>query len=389
MEAPMIPGNRWRRLSVLAASAAAAAVLVTAGCSSSSSAGTAAAASGTASSTASAGVKQAAQALQPYLIAPAKIGVATPLKSTPAKGRTFIYIQCAFAQCKSVSTGVVAAATALGWTPKILDFDETNAATLVAAMQQALQYNPVAVSFNALPEAEWAAEIPAYQKAGVPIVPIETGPTPVTGPVIAAVGDDGGVQGQILADWFVSASGGSGKVLLVDVPAFGLLKSSADAFTQTVQQLCPGCSVTPLDATVAQQGNNQITPAVVSALQRDPSIKYVVGTDGELFPGLPTALQAGSITGLQIASGDATVENEQDVMSGTETAFVPTNFEYLGWLAVDSAARHLEGMTVAGGNDGGMPEQLFTKATTHAAAESAEIPAGFSDQFETLWHVGS
>lgn len=209
----------------------------------------------------------------------------------------------------------------------------------------------------------------------------------MAGPVIAAVGDDGAVQGQILADWFVSASGGSGKVLLVDVPAFGLLKSSADAFTQTVDKLCPGCSVSSLDATVAQQGNNQITPAVISALQRDPSIKYVVATDGELFPGLPTALQAASITGVQVASGDATVENEQDVMGGTETAFVPTNFEYLGWLAVDATARHLEGLPVPDG-DGGMPEQLLTRATAHAASESADIPADFGSQFETLWHVG-
>jgi ribose transport system substrate-binding protein len=384
----MMPRNRSRRLWAITAGATVA-LLVTAGCSSSSSSGASAAGgSGTASSTAPAGVKEATQALRPYLAPPAKIGVVTPLKSAPAKGKTFIYIQCAFAQCKSVSTGVTAAASALGWTPKVLTFDETNAATLVAAMQQALQYNPVAVSFNALPEPEWASEIPNYQKAGVPIVPIETGPTPATGPVIAAVGDDGAVQGQMLADWFVSASGGSGKVLLVDVPAFGLLKSSADAFAQTVGKLCPGCSVTSLDATVAQQGNNQITPAVVSALQRNPSIKYVVATDGELFPGLPTALQAASITGVQVGSGDATVENEQDVMNGTETAFVPTNFEYLGWLAVDATARHLEGMTVAGGSDGGMPEQLFTKTTTRAASESAEIPADFRSQFDTLWHVG-
>jgi ribose transport system substrate-binding protein len=380
-----MPGKRWMRLSAVAASGAAAVAMVTAGCSSASSS---AAATGTSSATSSAGVTEATQSLKPYLATPTTIGVTTPLKAAPAKGKTFIYIQCAFAQCKSVATGVTAAASALGWNTKILDFDETNAATLVAALQQALQYNPAAVAFNALPEAEWSSEIAAYQKAGVPIVPIETGPTTVSGPVIAAVGDDGAVQGQILADWFVSASGGSGQALLVDVPAFGLLKSGADTFTATVHKLCSACSITPLDATIAQQGNNQITPAVISSLQRDPSIKYVIGTDGVFYPGLPAALQSGGITGVQVASGDATVENEQDVMSGTETAFVPTNFEYLGWLAVDAAARHLEGMTVPGGDDGGMPEQLFTKATTHTAAESADIPADFASQFKTLWHVG-
>lgn len=333
------------------------------------------------------GTKAATAALHPYLSAPKTIPVKTPLRTAPSKGKTFIYIQCAFSQCQDVKIGAQAATAAVGWKFKTLSFDETNPATLVTAMKQALLYHPAVVSFNAIPESSWASEIPAYAKAGVSIVPIETGPTELSKAVITAIGDDGAVQGSILADWVVSNSNANAKVLLVNVPAFGLLATSASGFTSTLSKLCPSCTVTTLNATPQQQGTNAITPAVVSALQRDPSIKYVVATDGIIIPALPAALAAASITGVKIAGGDASVENEQDVMSGTESAFVPTNFQYLGWLAVDAAARHMEHMGILA-DGGGMPEQLLTKSNTHVASESANIPTNFRALFKALWHVG-
>ena len=333
------------------------------------------------------GVVAATHALTPYLKAPTKLAVTTPLKSKAPTHKTFVYIQCAFPQCQDVAVGVAAAAQAIGWTYKRLTFDETNPATLVTAMQQALLYKPAAVSFNAIPESAWASEIPAYKDAGVSIIPIETGPTPLKGSIITAIGDDGAMQGSILADWVTSNSKGKAHVLVVNVPAFGLLAQSASGFNSRIKSLCPACVVTSLNATPAEQGNNQITPAVVSAVQRDPSITYVVATDGVIFPALPAALKAAGITGVKIAGGDATVENEQDVMAGTESAFVPTNFQYLGWLAIDAEARHLEGMGIAP-DGGGMPEQLLIKSNTKSASESANIPANFQGLFKKLWHVG-
>lgn len=340
-----------------------------------------------ASSAGTGGKQAAAAALRPYLAPPKVIPVKVPLKKAPVKGKTFIYIQCAFSQCQDVKTGAQAAAAAVHWKFKTLSFDETNPATLVTAMKQALLYHPAVVSFNAIPESSWASEIPAYAKAKVSIVPIETGPTALSKAVITAIGDDGAVQGSILADWVVKNSNANAHVLLVNVPAFGLLATSAKGFNKRLKNLCARCTVTALNATPEQQATNAITPAVVSALQRDPSIKYVVATDGIIIPALPAALTAAGITGVKIAGGDASVENEQDVMAGTESAFVPTNFQYLGWLAVDSAARHMEGMGIAP-DGGGMPEELLIKSNTHVAAESANIPTNFRAQFKALWHVG-
>lgn len=333
------------------------------------------------------GVAKAAAAVRPYTKAPTTLPISTPLAKAPPKGKTVVYIQCAFPQCQDVAQGVQAAAQAVGWTYKHLTFDETNPSTLVTALKQALLYKPTVVSFNAIPESLWSSVLPAYKKAGVQIVPIETGPTNITGPVISAIGDDGSVQGSVLANWAISSSNGQAHILLVNVPAFALFNGFISSFNKTVKAECPSCVVTALNATAAEQGDNEITPAVVAAIQRDPSINYVIATDGVMIPALPSALTAASISKITIGSGLATSENEQDIMAGTEAAGMAGNFQYLGWQVVDNEARHLEGMRI-GADGGGMPEELFLKSNLKTASESADIPANFGHLFKKLWDIG-
>ncbi|MHB1088865.1 MAG: sugar ABC transporter substrate-binding protein [Acidimicrobiales bacterium] len=313
--------------------------------------------------------------------------ISTRLKEAPPKGKTIVYIQCMEPQCHDVATGVGAAAHAVGWKYKHLSFDESNPATLVSALKQALLYKPTIVSFNAMPESTWSSVLPSYKSANVKIVPIETGPTTIAGPVISAIGNDGAVQGTILANWAISSSNGSAHVLLVNVPAFALFNGFITSFNKTMTSECSSCVVTSLDATVSEQANNQITPAVVAAIQRDPSINYVIATDGVMIPALPTALSAASISKITIGSGLSTQENQQDIMAGTETAGTAGNFQYLGWQVVDNAARKLEGMRI-GANGGGMPEELLLKSNLKTASESADIPANFGGLFKRLWRVG-
>lgn len=333
------------------------------------------------------GVAKATAAIKPYTKAPTTLPIATALKSRPPKGKTVVYIQCAFPQCQDVAQGVQAAAHAIGWTYKHLTFDETNPSTLVTAMNQALLYKPTVVSFNAIPESLWSSVLPAYKRAKVQIVPIETGPTHVAGPVISAIGDDGAVQGTVLANWAISSSKGKAHILLVNVPAFALFNGFISSFGKTVKSECPSCAVTALNATPAEQGANAITPAVVAAIQRDPSINYVVATDGVMIPALPNALKAASINHVTIGSGLATSENEQDIIAGTEQAGMAGNFQYLGWQVVDNEARFLEGMRI-GADGGGMPEELFLKSNLKKASESADIPANFGHLFKKLWRIG-
>jgi ribose transport system substrate-binding protein len=334
----------------------------------------------------SASVQSATAALQHALATPSKLPITTPLAHKPPTGKVFVNLLCNVAQCQPINSGMQQAAAALGWTLKSLPFDLANAATLTSAMQEALQYKPVGVAVIGIPKSGWASQLAAYRAAGVPIISVQLPDSYDGNPVIAAIGNDGPARGKMLADWYISASGGKGKVLLVDIPGFTWLKSAADSFKETMAQECAKCDITELDLTLQEQQNNTTTGAVVSALRRDPSIKYVVATDGAFISGLPAALQAVGVTGVHITTSDSTVENEQQIIAGAEDAAVPTNLEYLGWLAIDAAARHLENMPLAA-DDGGMPEQLYTHANLTTPAESADIPSGFQALFRNLWRA--
>jgi ribose transport system substrate-binding protein len=320
---------------------------------------------------------------------PTKIGVTTPLKSTPPKGKTVVFLQCAEDQCSLQGKGITAAAAALGWQEKTLQFQESNPATLVSAMNEALQYNPVAVYFSGVPEAAWASEIPVYKKAGVAIVPSFVGAVPTNSTVIANLGGTSfsTQEGNELANYVIADSNDSASVLFVTVPAYTTFVPVQQAFSSKLGS-CRSCTMNPLDITIPQLQGGQLVPAVVSALQKAPQTKYVVSVNGAFLAGLPAALSAAGLSGkFKIVSASASTANEQDVKSGVERATMGDGgFQYGGWLDVDVVLRHLEGMKIVPG-DGGFPTPLLTKANVGTPSPDDNVPANYPQQFAKLWKV--
>jgi ribose transport system substrate-binding protein len=330
-------------------------------------------------------VPAASAALAKVSQAPTTIGVTTPLKSKPATGKVFVDLQSNEQQAIPNTTGIKEAAAALGWTVKVISFQSANPASLISAMNQALQDKPVAVSLAGLPQAVWNSEVAKYQAAGTIITPIDIGPNPISATVPVNIGESTS-QGDAVGNWFAADSQGSGKALLVTIPDFPALKGVAQGVTSTVAANCPNCQLTTLNATIPQQDSNAVVPAIVSALQRDPSIKYVLSAVGLLVPGLPAALEGAGISGVKVGGAFAGPEQEQDMQNGTETAWVASNEVYEGLAAVDAAARHLQGMSIPAGG-GGTPIQLLTKSTVGTPSVSLAAPADALAQFEKLWHV--
>lgn len=334
----------------------------------------------------SAQVKAAQAVVAQYTATPTKITVTTPLKSKPTP-HTIVFLESNLPQGATAQDAVAEAAKAAGWTEKAVPFQSDNPATLVSGLKQALQYHPTAVSLSGTPESLWQSVLPLYRKAHAIIIPQTAGPSALSDVVPANLGSDGAVEGKILANWVTADSGGRGKVLLADLPDFGLLKADADSFTATMKAGCSGCSITPLNFTVSDQENNKIVPAIVSALQRNPSIKYVVATDGIFTSGLPAALKAAGISGVKITGAIPTAINEQDLLNGNVSSLTTFNFDYVAWQTVDVALRYAEGMKFPS-DDGGVPEQLITKNNfTGPPADSATAPSDFRQQFKKLWHV--
>ena len=326
-----------------------------------------------------------------YKVEPTSILVTTPLKSKPDPGETFVYLQCEASSCKVEADALNAATSAIGWDLKIYNYEQSNPATLISAMEQVLTLDPkpVAVAFDGLPEALWAAEIPKFKDAQIAILPSYLGPTTIEYPVLTNIGGSTDVAsyGEILADWVATDSGGTAKVLLQSVNDFPILKVFSDTFRETLATNCPGCSVTEVNNTLAQVGGGEVASTVISGLQKDPALNYVVGCNGLFLNGLPSALAAAGLTGkVKVAAESANATNLTDLQTGKADAFVGIPLGYGAWLWIDAILRYLQGLPFDPAN-GGLPKQLLTKEVPFVVSDSYDKPADYQEQFKKLWLV--
>ena len=334
-----------------------------------------------------AAVIAAAQAVVDKALAPpTSIRQTVPLTGKVEQGRTYVFLQCEIPQCKAIGDGAVAAAQAIGWKTEVLPWKTSDPATLVTALKDALRYNPIAVTPTGFPEQTWASVLPAYKKAGALIVPASVAElkTDATTPMGASMAPDYIEAGNIIANWFIADSQATGKALFMDVPAYGVLKAYGDAAKATIAKICAACEVTPLDITIPQLSSNGVVPAIVSALQKDKDIKYVLTSDGAFLNGLPSALKAAGIDGIKIGGGSPNIINKQGLVDGTESAWTDEPIKMYGWVAVDIAARASLGMPIAA-SGGGRTQQLLLKSNVGTPTDSLNKPADFSDQFKKLW----
>jgi ribose transport system substrate-binding protein len=398
---------RRRRAAALSLTVAALAV---AGCSSASSSSSSAPASAPASAgAASTGAASAAATTSPGTGAqsaavtaakaavaaaetmPAAIPVTQALSSPPPKGKTVLFMQCEEVECSYEGTGMKAAAAAIGWNVKILNYQAANPATLVTALQTGLQYHPVAAFFSGVPQEAWASEQKAYAAAGAYLVDTFLPAVP-TGAAIApgrAYGADMTALGTVLADEQIADSGGApAESLLVNVPTYPVFGPLVTAYDAVIAKDCPTCHVTDVNVTLPQMLAGGLNQAVVSAAKRDSGVTYIVSTNGSFTDTLPGALKAAGLAGqVKVISGQGVSLDQQNVLNGTQLATVSSPLTLSGWQDVDIAIRLVMRQPIPAG-DGVVPWVLLTKSNIGAPSDSYDRPADYPAQFEKLWDVG-
>ena len=129
-------------------------------------------------------------------------------------------------------------------------------------------------------------------------------------------------------------------------------------------------------------------PSIVSAIQKDPSIKYVVTVDGPFVTGLRSALDAAGLNDVQIAGESGDTTNLTNIKAGKESAFTALALHYGSYSMIDMVLRHLQGLNFDPDGNGGLPTQLLTKDVDFEISNSFDKPADFADQFKKLWLVG-
>jgi len=382
----------------------AAAVLAVAACSSSASSGSSTTPASTSSTSAStpastspssaaspsAAVSAAIAAVQKAETMPTTIPVTQALSSAPPKGKTVLFMQCEEVECSYEGVGMKAAAAAIGWNVKVLNYQAANPATLVTALQSGLQYHPVAAFFSGVPQEAWASEQKAYAAAGAYLVDTFL-PSVPTGAAIApgrAYGADMTALGTVLADEQIASSdGAAAKSLLVNVPTYPVFGPLVTAYNAVMAKDCPSCSVTDVNVTLPQMLAGDLNQAVVSAVKRDSGVKYIISTNGSFTDTLPQALKAAGLAGqVQLISGQGVNLDQQNVLNGSQLATVSSPLTLSGWQDVDIAIRLVMHQPIPAG-DGIVPWVLLTKSNLGTPSSSYDMPGDYPALFEKLWHV--
>jgi ribose transport system substrate-binding protein len=332
------------------------------------------------------GVAAATAALKPYQAAPTRINITTPLKSAPPPGKTVVVLGTPQPQNVQIQQTVARLAHLAHWNYALVSYDPANPATFNSAISSALAKHANYIVEAGIPVAP--AILQQVEHAGAKLAVTAVYPIAVKPPVIVNTSADNRTQGNLMADYFVSASNGKGNAVIAHVPGYAILDTFTNAFTARVKALCPGCTTTMANVTLPQLAAGQLVPTVISALKRNPSANYVAFDDGPFATGITSALAAAGLSKIKVIGEAADPAGLAAVRTGTEAAWTGYSSPYATLQVVDAMFRDAEGLPIPQAQEGVQPTQLLTKANVGSITEW-NSPIDALQQFKALWKVSS
>ncbi len=236
---------------------------------------------------------------------PTKINITTPLKAAPPKGKTIVMLGTNNPSNVLIQQGMAKLATLAHWNYSLVSYDPANPGTFNAALTSALAKHPQYLVEAGLPLT--ASQLSTAKNAGAKWILDSVYPATVTPPVLAVVDAfaQDALMGKIIADFFVSDSGGKGNAVIEHVPAYPILNGFTDGFQKEVKAQCPACKTSITNLTIPDLVAGKVPSTMVSALRSNPSANYVVSDDGPFSDGLTSALAGAGLAGKVKVIGEA------------------------------------------------------------------------------------
>jgi ribose transport system substrate-binding protein len=355
--------------------------------SSSSSASSGTTATNASSSSGSGSVSAAAAALTPYKSLPTSINITTPLKSAPPKGKTFIMLGTNNPSNVIVQQEMAKLAKTAGWNFSVVSYDPANPGTFTQAETTALSKHPQYLTEAGLPLT--ASQIAMAKNAGAKWILDSVYPISVGGDVIAqsdAYAQDA-LMGKIVADYFISDSGGKGNAVIEHIPSYPILGGFTTGFGNEVKAKCPNCKTSTTNITIPDLAAGKVPSTLVSALRSNPSANYLVFDDGPFADGITSALSAAGLNSKVKVIGEAADQaGIAALKNGTEAAWTGFDPGYQAYENMDAAFRDTEGMPIPQAQEAQQPTQLLTKDTI-GSTTNWTAPTDAQAQFLKLWHL--
>jgi ribose transport system substrate-binding protein len=334
-----------------------------------------------------AGLSKAQSFLTQYEQQPTQITSTVKVGKPVPKGKTLYFITCGSTpECTQEGPIVQQADNLLGWKTVVLNNDGTPQ-QWKSDFNQVVQAKPAAVLYSAIPQADFASEVPALKKNGTFVAGccVTDSADATTGigyaiDVPDQIGPIGGAQAAFVA----ADSKDTGDSVIVNLPSFPILSTAVTIYKSTMKSYCPTCKVSELDISLA---NIASAPATITSYVRaNPSIKYVVAATDGLTIGLPAALKAAGLSDVKIVGQGATPTNIQYLHSGEEAFDVAFPYYEALWSMVTAAAQSAAGVPVT--PSVAPPLWLLTPQNAPPVSTQAfPVVSNYKSEYEALWGV--
>jgi ribose transport system substrate-binding protein len=384
---------RVRGLAAIFGTLAFALALAACGSSSSSSSSSAGASGSTATnasaSSGSGSVSSATAALAAYKSLPTKINITTPLKSAPPAGKTIVMLGTNNPSNVIIQQGMQKLAQTAKWNYSLVTYDPANPGTFTQAITTALAKHPQYLAEAGLPLT--ASQLQTVKNAGAKWILDSVYPVSVKEPVVGQVDAyaQDALMGKIVADYFISDSGGKGNAVIEHVPSYPILGGFTTGFGNEVKAKCPSCKTTTANITIPDLVAGKAPSTLVSALRQNSDANYLVFDDGPFADGITSALAAAGLKDKVKVIGEAADQaGIAALKNGTEAAWTGFDPAYQALENMDIAFRDAEGMPVPVDQEAQQPTQLLTKDTIGSTSNWA-APTDAQAQFLKLWHLQS
>jgi ribose transport system substrate-binding protein len=262
-------------------------------------------------------VAAAEKIVAPFLEPPKSIGITEPLKEKPPTGKKIVAMACSQSPgCEQFTEHVEEAASLLGWSTKRSLFTgapEDNLNKITAAVQE----HPDAIILLGAAQETYEAAAELAAKEGVPIVTVAAeGEEKEPFVAVTAGAKQFEELAEVTANWFIAESEGKGNAITVAYAQFPVSERIIERTDKTVEEKCPECSTKEV-LVQAEDTGTKLPSTIVSELQSNPDINFVIFQDVAMIPGVEAALrEAGLQEKVKVMANNSSDESIKAVEEG-------------------------------------------------------------------------
>jgi ribose transport system substrate-binding protein len=349
---------------------------------------------GSTGSTGSGGGSDAQSKIASLLNAPTSINITTPLGKKPPTGKTIAITQSSEPVSVETNKGFDAAAAALGW--KVVKVPEgTGPEDPGKALGQAIDGKPDAIFVSGQTLSTMRSQIQRAKAANIPVFQSDSGePVAKDGSIYTMSLDSfqqTGAWGKMIADYV--ATKGSKHALVVDLSTYPILHAFSQGVVNELGSVSSKTKTTVLDTQISDLIAGKIPANVVSQIQKNPDIDWVILCLGDMATGLKAALRGASQTKVHIGGESASTANITALKNKDEDVWTGFAAKIHGWRRIDAAARIFNGESLDPNNNSLLPTQLITQDNVNSAPLDTDgYYLGVKDyeaQYKKLWGLTS